>query len=367
MYHQTLGVFHAWIYGDQTTEALQAPQMDSPDQFVYDGSATPAVMGNYGRLLSTRHRGQAVENPVAKTRCRMNALQQPGIEHQMITTNGVTLHVVQAGPADGPLVMLLHGFPEFWYGWRQQMTFLAGRGFRVWVPDQRGYNLSDKPAGIDAYRLSTLVDDILGLIDAAGEQTTYLAGHDWGGGVAWMLALTHPERLKKLAILNSPHPIVFQNAVRSNPTQMLRSAYFGWFQLPLLPEALLTLGDARFARQMLIRSGKPRTFSDADIAEYTRAWKQPGAMTAMINWYRAVIQRVPKFPDDPRVHVPTLILWGAQDIALSREMAQQSVDLCDDGKLVMFEQASHWVQHDEAERVSALLAEFFGEQAETIR
>jgi pimeloyl-ACP methyl ester carboxylesterase len=116
---------------------------------------------------------------------------------------------------------------------------------------------------------------------------------------------------------------------------------------------------------MLTRSGKPRTFSDTDISEYVRAWKQPGAMTAMLNWYRAAVQRQPKFPDDPRVHVPTLILWGAQDIALKRELAQKSIDLCDEGRLVMIEDATHWVQHDEPQQVNALLAEFFQEQVES--
>jgi pimeloyl-ACP methyl ester carboxylesterase len=287
------------------------------------------------------------------------------IEHQMIATNGVTLHVAQAGPAGGPLVILLHGFPEFWYGWRRQMLFLAERGYRVWAPDQRGYNLSDKPTGLDAYRLHLLIEDIIGLIDAAGEQKTFLAGHDWGAAVAWGVALVHPERLKKMVILNLPHPKVYVDALRGNLAQMLKNGYIGLFQLPVVLEALLTMGDAQLMAQLLIRSGIPRTFSDADISEYTRAWKQPGAMTAMLNWYRAVVQRMPRLPDDLHIHVPTLVIWGAQDIALSRELAQRSVEMCDDGKLVMFEEASHWVHHDKPDKVNALLAEFFQEQSES--
>ncbi len=281
------------------------------------------------------------------------------VEHHMIPTNGVTLHVAQAGPADGSLVILLHGFPEFWYGWRRQIDFLAGNGYRVWAPDQRGYNLSDKPAGIDAYRISTLVEDVVGLIDAAGQEKVYLVGHDWGAAVAWGVALAHPERLKKLVILNVPHPTVFSRALTRDPAQMLKSWYIGFFQLPLLPEALLTMGNARGVAQMLLASSHPRTFSDADIGEYTRAWKQPGAMTAMLNWYRAVVQRPPQISDDARVHVPTLVIWGAQDVALTREMAQKSVEFCDDGRLVLFEDATHWVQHEKADQVNALLAEFF--------
>ncbi len=279
----------------------------------------------------------------------------------MVETNGIKLHVAQAGPVDGPLVILLHGFPEFWYGWQRQIPFLAEQGFRVWAPDQRGYNLSDKPAGIDAYRLGTLSQDVIGLIDAAGRDTAYLVGHDWGAAVAWNTAISHRERIKKLAILNVPHLQVFTETLRHNPRQMLKSWYMGFFQIPLLPEFLLTVGDAQGAAQMLIRSSHPRTFSDADLAEYVRAWKQPGAMTAMLNWYRAAVQRSPAIPDDPRVHMPTLIIWGKQDVALTFEMAQKSSEFCDQGRLVSFPEATHWVQHDEPHQVNALLAEFFAE------
>jgi pimeloyl-ACP methyl ester carboxylesterase len=281
------------------------------------------------------------------------------IEHRTIRTNGVNLHVALAGPDDGPLVILLHGFPEFWYSWRAQIPYLAEQGYRVMVPDQRGYNLSDKPAGIDAYRLETLVADVIGLIDAAGRDTVYLAGHDWGAAVAWGVALAHPERLKKLAILNVPHPTVFADTLRTSTTQMFRSIYFGFFQIPRLPERLMTAGDAWFGMRFLLSSSHPHTFSDADIRQYIRAWKQPGAMTGMINWYRAIVQRPPHMPDDPRIHVPTLVIWGAEDVALERSMAQKSVDLCDDGRLVVFEDATHWVQHDKPDAVNALLAEFF--------
>ncbi|HVU12406.1 MAG TPA: alpha/beta hydrolase [Phototrophicaceae bacterium] len=284
---------------------------------------------------------------------------QPTIEHTFIETNGVRLHVAQAGPADGPFVLLLHGFPDFWYGWHKQIPDLAQQGFRVIAPDQRGYNLSEKPAGIAAYQIDRLVADVIGLIDALGQTSVYLAGHDWGAAVAWETALLHPERVKKLAILNVPHPTIMLDTLRRSPRQMLKSWYIGFFQIPLLPDALLTLGDAQMTARALIGSSSPRTFGDADLAEYTRAWKQPGAMTAMLNWYRALVQMRPSPPADARVHVPTLVIWGAQDIALSREMAQKSVDLCDNGRLVMFEDASHWVHDEKPEQVNPLLADFF--------
>jgi pimeloyl-ACP methyl ester carboxylesterase len=272
----------------------------------------------------------------------------PTIDHRMIKTNGVTLHVAQAGAEDAPLVLMLHGFPEFWYGWRKQIEYLAANGYRVWVPDQRGYNLSEKPSGINAYRL----------LDAAGVESAYLVGHDWGAGVAWAAALAHPQRFKKLVIMNVPHPKVLADNLRSNPKQMLKSWYIGFFQLPLLPEALLSAGSYSGMVRALVGSGTPRTFSDADIREYVAAWQQPGALTAMINWYRAVVRHQPPMPDDPRIHIPTLVIWGAKDVALTREMAQQSVAYCDDGRLVMFEAATHWVHHDETEGVNALLSEF---------
>lgn len=199
------------------------------------------------------------------------------------------------------------------------------------------------------------MQDIIGLIDAAGQETVYLVGHDWGAMVAWGVALAAPKRLKKLAILNVPHPTVFMDALRSSPKQMLKSWYVAFFQIPRLPEALLGANHARRMVQALKASGLPDTFSDTEIAEYVKAWEQPGALSAMINWYRAIARYQ---PPKPRIHIPTLVIWGAQDIALTREMAQKSVEFCDDGRLVLFEDATHWVQHDQREQVNALLAEF---------
>ncbi|MFO7321533.1 MAG: alpha/beta hydrolase [Chloroflexota bacterium] len=279
---------------------------------------------------------------------------------RFVATNGVTLHVVQSGPEDGPLVLLLHGFPEFWYGWRHQIQPLAQAGFRVWAPDQRGYNLSDKPRGLDAYRLDTLALDIVGLIDAAGRDRAIVVGHDWGAVVAWWLALHHAERLHKLVILNVPHPVVMQRALRSRPRQMLRSLYAAFFQLPSLPEYLILRDNCRGGKQALLKTSRPGTFSEADLEPYCRAWTQPGAMTSMLNWYRALVRRRPEMPAQPNVGIPTRIIWGAQDFALSREMAPESAALCDNGQLVMIEEATHWVQHEEPARVNALLLDFLG-------
>ncbi len=284
------------------------------------------------------------------------------METYYIDTNGVSLHVKMAGPADGQPVILLHGFPEFWYGWKAQIEFLANAGYRVIVPDQRGYNLSDKPKAVEAYRMYQLVADVIGLIDHIGHDQVYLVGHDWGGGVAWATAIQHPERIKKLVILNTPHPSVFLQQLGSNPRQVSRSLYMGFFQLPFAPEAMLMLGDGMGAANLLQFSSKPGTFSDADIAEYIKAWKRPGAMTAMLNWYRAT-GRKPSSGNlssggSIRVTMPTLLVWGTKDIALGSEMAQPSIDLCDDGRLITFNDAGHWIAHEKPNEVNALMAEF---------
>jgi len=278
-------------------------------------------------------------------------------EHRFVTTNGVRLHVVEAGPANGPLVVLLHGFPEFWCAWRSQIDPLAAAGYRVLAPDQRGYNTSDKPEGIGAYRVDVLAADVLGLVEEAGRERALVVGHDWGAAVAWWLALAHPEHVERLAILNVPHPAVMRRHLLSSPRQMLRSWYVFFFQLPGLPERFLARD--RFANlARAVRGGRKGTCTREDLERYREAWAQPGALTAMLSWYRAAFRsggrRLPRL----RVSVPTLVLWGARDRYLGREMAEPSVALCDRGRLEVFEEATHWLQHDEADAVNDRLLGF---------
>ena len=281
-------------------------------------------------------------------------------EDTFIQTNGVRLHVVQAGPAGGPLVVLLHGFPEFWRGWFQQIEPLAAAGFRVIVPDQRGYNLSDVPKEVKAYRLGELGKDVIGLLDALGRKDCCLVGHDWGAVVAWYVALTYPERIKKLAILNVPHPVVMSRFLKKNPRQMLKSWYIGFFQIPGLADWGLSRDDYRQASDSLRGSSRRGTFSDEDIAEYKKAWKNSGGLTGMINWYRALLRYPPARFKDIRLHMPVRILWGKRDAFLSYEMAEDSAKLCDTVEVTLFEKATHWVQHEEADAVSQALKDFLG-------
>lgn len=283
--------------------------------------------------------------------------------HDYVNTNGIKLHVVKAGPEEGPLVLLLHGFPEFWYGWRRQIPALASGGYRVWAPDQRGYNLSDKPRDVGAYGLDHLADDVVGLIDATGRERVCLIGHDWGAAVAWWVARLFPERLERLAILNVPHGAVMERHLRQSPAQLRRSWYIFFFQLPLIPEAALRGGNWRAGLNSLRQTSLTGSFSEDDLEMYRRAWSRPRAMTSMINWYRALLRARPSRRASPRIRVPTLMIWGARDFALGQEMAQPSIDYCDDGRLVFLEQATHWVQHDEPERVNDMLIRFLSGRA----
>jgi len=270
----------------------------------------------------------------------------------------VGLQAVVAGPQHGPVVVLLHGFPEFCYGWRRQIEPLAFAGFRVIVPDQRGYNLSSKPSGVAAYALTELVSDVIAIADQLGREKIFLAGHDWGAVVAWGTALLHPQRLAKLAVLNVPHPSVMRKFLSTRTRQLLRSWYMFFFQLPWLPEALFSAFNFRIGSQALLRSSRPGTFSAEDLAQYHVAWSQPGALTGMINWYRALFRDRVKF-SDKIVRVPTRILWGERDAFLLAEMAHESVRYCTNAELFTFANATHWLQHEEAARVSELLIDFF--------
>ena len=268
------------------------------------------------------------------------------------------------GPTNGTPVILLHGFPEFHYGWRKQVAALKEAGFHVITPDQRGYNLSDKPKGISAYKLETLAKDVVGIFDHYGIQKARLVGHDWGAVVAWYVAIRYPERLEKLTILNVPHPDVMVRFILEKAEQRKRSWYVFFFQIPWFVEWVLSKNDYRNMVRMMYGSGRKSTFSRSDMEKYKKAWSQPGALSAMVNWYRSIVRESmknilwKKRGSERRIKVPTLMMWGMNDVALSHEMAQPSIDLCDNGKLIFFEKATHWVQHDEADEVNKNLIEF---------
>lgn len=285
-------------------------------------------------------------------------LLEPGWTSRFVTANGVRLHVVEAGSPSGAPVILLHGFPEFWWAWRKQIGPLAAAGYRVIVPDMRGYHLSDKPAGIGAYHLDLLADDVVALADAIGIGRFHLVAHDWGGVVAWWVAARHAPRIERLVVMDAPHPDSWARAMRRDPAQALRSTYVLLFQLPRLPETLL--GSFRFKglRRLMTMSARPDAFSPGEMERYVSAWSQPGALTAMLNYYRALRRRHASTPP-ARITPPTLILWGENDTALGRPIAEEAVALCNRGSLRIIPGTSHWLHAEKPEAVTHAVLEHF--------
>jgi epoxide hydrolase 4 len=281
-----------------------------------------------------------------------------GMAHRWVDVGGLRLHCVEAGT--GPLVVLLHGFPEFWYAWRHQLPALADAGYRVVAPDLPGYNTSDKPPRVRDYRPRVLAQEMADLIAALGADSATVAGHDWGGGLAWLLAMHHPERVQRLVVLNAPHPIRFRKGLTS-PRQLRRSWYMLAFQLPWLPERLVAASDFRALRRALGRQPtRPGAFTAQDIDRYVAAAAQPGALRAAINYYRAAVRANPLAQAHTlrRVDIPTLVIWGDQDRYLGRELAEPDRAWVPDVRVERIAEASHWVQADAPERVNQLMVDF---------
>ncbi|WP_223643594.1 alpha/beta fold hydrolase [Planococcus sp. 4-30] len=283
------------------------------------------------------------------------------LSFQFLETNGIHLHVAVAGPEDGPLVVLLHGFPEFWFGWKNQIQPLAEKGYRVVAPDQRGYNLSDKPEGIDNYTVDHLRDDVIGIIEHFQQKTAIVIGHDWGGAVAWHLAATRPEYVEKLIVLNIPHPQAMPRVLKKNPLQWMKSSYIAFFQLPNLPEKALGMGEFKAMQQSIEQTSKPDTFSKHEMEQYKAAWSQSDALTAMLNWYRAIRRGSFRQVPETKIKVPVRIIWGMGDQFLSPMLAKESMSFCEEVNLAFVGEATHWIQHEQPEIVNRLIAQFISE------
>lgn len=282
--------------------------------------------------------------------------QYPAVEHLHMQVDGLRFYVAASGPAHGPLVVLLHGFPEMSYAWRHQIGPLAAAGWRVVAPDQRGYGHSDKPRSREAYRLDRLARDVLGLAKAFGRDRFSVCGHDWGGVVAWELASRHPAHVERVAILNAPHPATVWRHAMTTPVQALKSWYVGFFQLPLVPEAALSAGQYTWLRNALRRSSRPGTFSADELAVYCEAWSQDGALTGMLNWYRALPLGAAGVPQ--RIGQPVRILWGDSDAFLDASLAEEGAAMCSDARVLHLPRATHWLHHEEAERINSELIDF---------
>lgn len=277
-----------------------------------------------------------------------------------VPTGEIDFEVDTAGDPNGDrLALLLHGFPELSYSWRYQMPLLAELGYRVWAPNQRGYGNTTRPEGIRAYRTEALVDDVTRLIDASGCSSVSLFAHDWGGVVAWYYALLQPRPLERLAIFNLPHPTLFQRGLRTW-AQIKRSWYGVFFQVPRLPELALGARNGQAIveafRGMAIDKSR---FPDEVTEVYRRHATQPGALTAMINWYRGLRYLPPEWKklveSPPVIEIPTLMIWGEEDVALGKELTYGTEDLVRPLTLRYLPRVSHWVQQEAPEMVNAMI------------
>lgn len=281
-----------------------------------------------------------------------------GIDFKYIKTNGIELHVAISGPEDGDLVILLHGFPDFWFGWRKHIETLAAEGYRVVVPDQRGYNKSDKPEGRRSYEIDQLQKDVIGLIKHFGRQDAAIIGHDWGGAVAWHLAAVHPHLVNRLIIINMPHPAVFPKVMLRIPLQWLRSSYILFFQFPKVPERISSSSNFLIMEKALQYSSRKGTFAHDEIKAYKAAWAEPGALTSMLDWYRAVPISWRKIEKDKRIHIPAKIIWGTGDQFLSKKLAKESLKFIDSESVTWVEDATHWVNQEQPDLVNEQLIQF---------
>ena len=289
-----------------------------------------------------------------------------GATFERVRANGLDFDVLTAGTGDR-LALCLHGFPEHALSWRLQVPVLLELGYRVWAPNQRGYGSTTRPLHTAAYGLEQLLADVAALIDASGARHVTLIGHDWGAAVAWFFAIARVRPLERLVIMNVPHPACFSEALRTSWRQRARSWYMAFFQLPRLPEALLGARHAAAIGTMFQRSScEPARFPPELIAFYRAQAAQPGALRAMLNWYRAAARGGMKAAlarGFPTIEVPTLMVWGERDVALGKETTLGTYRYVRDLELHYLAGVSHWVQQEAPEQTNALLERFLSVDA----
>ena len=281
-----------------------------------------------------------------------------GITMQRVEANGLTFEVAMAGEGE-KLALCLHGFPELHYSWRHQIPLLVEKGYRVWAPNLRGYGGSSKPDGTDSYRLNILVEDVAALIDASGAEDVTLIAHDWGAIIAWHFAILKIRPLTRLVIMNVPHPKCAQREIR-HWHQLRKSWYIFFFQIPWLPEWLLGLNGTKRIKQAFSRMAVDKTrFPEEDLQVYADAASRPGALRAMINYYRALLRtRDGRDIGDAMVDVPTLMIWGEEDAAIDIRCTDGTQQWVPDLELHRLPGVSHWVQQEAPEKVNPILREW---------
>jgi pimeloyl-ACP methyl ester carboxylesterase len=316
------------------------------------------------RLFSLLIAGSFLVPGVAKN------VEKPMLRENYIRANGVRLHVVTAGK--GPLILFLHGFPEFWYEWKNQLTEFSKDHLAV-APDMRGYNLSDKPEPLNQYKMNVLVEDIRAIADHFSHEKKFvLVGHDWGGVVAWAFAIQHPDMLDKLVIVNAPHPGIFGRLLVSDAAQQQASQYMLMFRSPQAEQNLSANNYSLLVRIVLETGLKSGIFTEDDKQAYVKAWSQPGAITGGLNYYRANEVGPPasgqaasenrgNFGADPEnlvVKVATLVIWGEKDTALLIQNLDGLEKLVPQSTIKRIPDASHWVVHERRAEVNAAIRDF---------
>jgi pimeloyl-ACP methyl ester carboxylesterase len=288
----------------------------------------------------------------------------PGTRVERVQTRGLSFEVTMAGGSSDKLALLLHGFPECAYSWRHQIPLLAQLGYRVWAPNMRGYGKSDRPEGIANYTLDKLEQDVADLIEASGSKSVLLIGHDWGAAIAWSFAMYNPGALERLVIMNVPHPLRMQEGLRTWK-QLKKSYYMFVFQIPGLPEKLLSMANyAAIGRAFRGNAVHKELFSDEDLEVFKKNAAEPGGLTAMLNYYRALPRAfgLAKKRGIPVIDTKTLLIWGEQDIALGKELTIGTDKLVRDLTVRYIPDASHWVQQDAPHKVNAMLSAFLAQQ-----
>ena len=286
---------------------------------------------------------------------------------------GVTLNVAMAGPEDGEPILFLHGFPESHRTWRHQLAGLADL-YRVYAPDQRGFAASDKPEGVENYETDRIVADLMALADSLSLDRFTLAGHDWGGAVAWMAALTHPARVKRLIIVNAPHPLIFQRSLIENPAQREASQYIRFFRSPAAEAAIVAMGPEGFLDRVLLNHADGTKLTAEDRQSYVDDWSRPGVITTMLNWYRASKIVVPEPGEDaaaplwthapfPKLRMPVLVVWGLKDGALLPVQLDGLNEQIEELRLVTSPSAGHFITWEEPGTVTAAIRDFMAETA----
>jgi len=284
------------------------------------------------------------------------------LQHKFVNVNGIIMHYVTIG--NGPLIVFLHGFPEFWYSWRYQIPFFS-KHFKVVVPDMRGYGETEKPAEINEYRIEKLVADIVELIHSLGQEKAIVVGHDWGCAIAWSVAMMLPSIVEKLIVMNMPHLAVFQKNAFRNYEQMQKSWYMFFFLLQDVPENRLSSNNFEFLKHLFeISIKRKEKFTQSDIEDYVSSWSKEGGITGGINYYRANLNAefwgsLDESIPFPKIKSATLQIWGEEDIFLRKELTEGTNEFVDAPfSLKTIPNCGHWIQQEAPEEVNQVIDEF---------